>query len=59
MTILIQILILNVIIQLTEQRFLNNYLLKERYLLIMTQYSSPFLLMVFNYGEFQTMVTQH
>ena len=59
MMILIQILILNVIIQQTEQHFLNNYLLKGQCLLIMIQYFYRFLQMVFNYGEFQIMETQH
>ena len=39
--ILIQTLILNVIIQQTEQHFLNNYLLKGQCLLIMIQYFLP------------------
>ena len=59
MMILIQILILNVIIQQTEQHFLNNYSLKGQCLLIMIQYFYRFLQMVSNYGEFQIMETQH
>ena len=38
---------------------LNNYLLKGLCHLIMIQYFCQFLQMVFNYGEFQTMETQH
>ena len=55
MTILIQILILNVIIQQMGQHFLNSYLLKGLYLLIMILVFLPVSSKwYFNYGEFQT-----